>query len=90
MNTRALKRFRAKLAADEPVYGMFVTLDAPNITDMGVAIGLDWIVLDAEHGHLDWGDLMNHLRGAVRRTPGRISSSPSAAETGGPPVSTPY
>ena len=66
MNTRALKRFRAKLAADEPVYGMFVTLDAPNITDMGVAIGLDWIVLDAEHGHLDWGDLMNHLRGAVR------------------------
>src|ERR1019366_8692001 len=26
----------------------------------------DWIVIDAEHGHLDWGDIVGHLRAVVR------------------------
>ena len=66
MNVAALRRFRAKLANDEPVYGLWVTLDAASITEIAVALGLDWVVIDAEHGHLDWGDIANHLRGAVR------------------------
>lgn len=66
MNVTALQRLRAKLAADEPVYGLWVTLDAASITEMAVAMGLDWVTIDAEHGHLDWNDIVNHLRGAVR------------------------
>ena len=31
-----------------------------------MALGLDWIVVDAEHGHLDWRDIAGHLRAAVR------------------------
>ncbi|MEX2186992.1 MAG: aldolase/citrate lyase family protein [Pirellulales bacterium] len=66
MKTQALKRFRGKLANDESVYGLWVTLESASITEMAVAAGLDWVVIDAEHGHLDWGDLVEHLRATVR------------------------
>jgi 2-keto-3-deoxy-L-rhamnonate aldolase RhmA len=57
---------RQKLAANEAVYGLWVTLDSASITEMGVALGLDWIVIDAEHGHLDWHEILEHVRVAVR------------------------
>ena len=66
MNSPAIRRLRRKLAADEPVYGLWITLESPSIAEMGVALGLDWIVVDAEHGHLDWGDVLGHVRAAVR------------------------
>ena len=66
MNTRAVKALRATLAADRPAYGLWVTLDSPTVTEMAVALGLDWVVIDAEHGHLDWKDIIAHLRAAVR------------------------
>lgn len=66
MKTPALQRFRQKLAADKPVYGLYVTLESASITEMAVALGLDWVVVDAEHGHLDWGDILAHVRATVR------------------------
>ena len=54
MKTKALKRLRATLANDEPVYGLWVTLESASITEMAVALGMDWVVIDAEHGYLDW------------------------------------
>src|ERR1700751_5993901 len=66
MNTAALKKFREKLATDQPVYGLWVTLESASITEMAVALGLDWIVIDAEHGHLDWKEIVEHIRAAVR------------------------
>jgi 2-dehydro-3-deoxyglucarate aldolase/4-hydroxy-2-oxoheptanedioate aldolase len=33
---------------------------------MAVALGVDWVVIDAEHGHLDWKPIVEHLRAAVR------------------------
>jgi 2-dehydro-3-deoxyglucarate aldolase/4-hydroxy-2-oxoheptanedioate aldolase len=33
---------------------------------MAVAMDLDWVVIDAEHGHLDWREIVEHLRSAVR------------------------
>lgn len=66
MNIPALRRFRAKLAADEPAIGLWVTLESASITEMAVAAGLDWVVIDAEHGQLDWRDILAHLRAAVR------------------------
>src|SRR5215475_12741235 len=66
MKIAALQKFRKKLAADEAVYGLWVTLESPSISEMAVALGLDWIVVDAEHGHLDWKEILEHVRAAVR------------------------
>src|SRR5882672_3071000 len=66
MKTPAIDRLREKLAADRAVYGLWVTLESASISEMAVALGLDWIVVDAEHGHLDWRDILEHIRAAVR------------------------
>lgn len=66
MKTTALSRFQAKLAKDEPVFGLWVTLESATITEMAVALGLDWVVIDAEHGHLDWKDINEHIRAGLR------------------------
>jgi 2-keto-3-deoxy-L-rhamnonate aldolase RhmA/quercetin dioxygenase-like cupin family protein len=66
MKTDALRSLRRKLAAGTPVFGLWVTLESPTITEMAVALGVDWIVVDAEHGHLDWKEIVEHVRAAVR------------------------
>ncbi len=66
MKPAAQRRFRDKLAAGEPVVGLWVTLESAAITEMAVALGLDWVVVDAEHGHLDWKEINEHVRAAVR------------------------
>src|SRR5215475_13892999 len=66
MNTPALQKLRAQLGADEPVYGLWITLESASISEMAVALGLDWIVVDAEHGHLDWKEILEHIRATVR------------------------
>src|SRR5215475_14009859 len=66
MKIAALQKLRQKLAADEPVYGLWVTLESPSISEMAVALGLDWLVVDAEHGHLDWKEILEHVRATVR------------------------
>src|SRR6187455_2720964 len=66
MKTAAVQALRRKLAADAPAFGLWVTLESPSITEMAVALGADWIVIDAEHGHLDWKEIVEHLRATVR------------------------
>ncbi len=66
MKITAIEKLRAKLAADAPVFGLWVTLEAASITEMAVALGLDWVVIDAEHGHLDWKEIIEHLRATAR------------------------
>ena len=66
MKTNAIQRLRENLKADIPVFGLWVTLEAPSITEMAVVLGLDWVVIDAEHGHLDWKEIVEHLRATVR------------------------
>ena len=66
MKHRALTRFRERLANNESVLGLWVTLESATITEMAVALRLDWVVVDAEHGHLDWHDILEHIRAAVR------------------------
>src|SRR5947209_3760459 len=66
MNTTAIGTLREKLSAGQPVYGLWVTLDSASVTEMAVALGLDWVVIDAEHGALDWKDIAGHLRATVR------------------------
>lgn len=66
MNPTALAHLREKLARNETVFGLWVTLESASITEMAVAVGMDWVVIDAEHGQLDWRDILAHLRCAVR------------------------
>ena len=66
MKTAAIRRLREKFKSDEPVYGFWVTLESASLTEMAVGLGLDWVVIDAEHGHLDWNDLLQHVRATVR------------------------
>ena len=66
MNAAAIQKLRGKLGRNECAFGLWITLEAASITEMAVFLGLDWVVLDAEHGHMDWGDLVGHLRAAVR------------------------
>ncbi len=66
MKTSAIRSLRQKLSRDEPVFGLWVTLEAPTVTEMAVALGMDWVVIDAEHGHLDWKEIIEHLRATVR------------------------
>jgi 2-keto-3-deoxy-L-rhamnonate aldolase RhmA/quercetin dioxygenase-like cupin family protein len=66
MKNSAIRSLRQKLAANVTTFGMWVTLESPSITEMAVAVGLDWVVIDAEHGHLDWKEIVDHLRATVR------------------------
>ncbi len=66
MKTDALQLMRRKLKADQAVYGLWVTLESAGITEIAVHCGLDWVIVDAEHGHLDWQNILEHIRAAVR------------------------
>ena len=66
MKTKALKKLRDKLSDNEAVYGLWVTLESPSITEIAVSLGMDWVLIDAEHGHLDWKDISGHVRAAMR------------------------
>jgi 2-keto-3-deoxy-L-rhamnonate aldolase RhmA len=66
MNTLAIRKLRENLAAGQAAYGLWVTMESASVTEMAVALGLDWVVIDAEHGHLDWKEIVEHLRAAVR------------------------
>lgn len=58
---------RKKLQSKQPCYGLWVSLESPTITEIAATMGLDWVCVDMEHGHLDYQELVDHLR-AVRGT----------------------
>jgi 2-keto-3-deoxy-L-rhamnonate aldolase RhmA/quercetin dioxygenase-like cupin family protein len=66
MKTAALKKFRSRLQQQQSVVGLWVTLESASLTEMAVALGVDWVVVDAEHGHLDWKEINEHIRAALR------------------------
>lgn len=66
MKTAALKKFRSRLQQQQSVVGLWVTLESASLTEMAVALGVDWVVVDAEHGHLDWKEINDHIRAALR------------------------
>src|SRR5436309_8181821 len=57
---------KQKLKNGEKTFGLWITLEAPAITEIAVRLGLDWICIDAEHGHLDFKEVVEHLRAAGR------------------------
>ncbi len=59
---------KRKLAAGQTTVGFWVTLESPSITEIAVTLGYDWVVIDAEHGHLDFKEIQDHVR-VTRNTP---------------------
>src|SRR3989440_7902664 len=55
---------KQKLKNGEQTFGLWITLEAPTIAEIAVRMGLDWICIDTEHGHLDFREVMEHLRAA--------------------------
>lgn len=53
---------KKKLTSRKPTTGLWVTLESPTITEIAVTLGLDWVVIDAEHGHLDFKEILEHIR----------------------------
>jgi len=55
-------QLKQKLARQETTLGLWVTLESASITEIAVDMGYDWVVIDAEHGHLDFKEIQEHLR----------------------------
>ena len=55
-------KLRGRLQAGQTSYGLWITLESPALAEIAVALGLDWVCIDMEHGHLDYNDVANHLR----------------------------
>jgi 2-keto-3-deoxy-L-rhamnonate aldolase RhmA len=58
---------RKKLQSDQSTLGLWATMECASITEIAVAMNIDWVVVDMEHGHLDYKDAMDHIR-VVRET----------------------
>lgn len=53
---------RQKFRLQYTTYGLWVTLESPSITEIAGRMGFDWVVIDAEHGHLDLSNVLEHVR----------------------------
>jgi 2-keto-3-deoxy-L-rhamnonate aldolase RhmA len=62
-----LNPLKRKLAAGKTTYGLWVSLESPTITEIACELRLDWVVVDVEHGHMDFKEVVDHLR-VVRNT----------------------
>ena len=62
-----LKPLRQKLKSNQGTLGLWATMECASITEIAVTLNLDWVVVDMEHGHLDYKDAMDHIR-VVRET----------------------
>ncbi|MBI4028187.1 MAG: hypothetical protein HY360_24595 [Verrucomicrobia bacterium] len=61
---------KRKLFQGQVTLGLWITLESPTITEIAGRLGVDWVVIDAEHGHMDLKNVMEHVRVAnLMRTP---------------------
>src|SRR4051794_39830515 len=67
MKSPAIQKLRQKIAAKQAALGLWVTLESPSVTEIATTMGIDWVTVDMENGHLDWREVMEHTR-AVRGT----------------------
>ncbi|MFI2781300.1 HpcH/HpaI aldolase/citrate lyase family protein [Streptomyces sp. ALB3] len=62
MGRRSLK---ARLAAGERLYGVLLRLPSETLVEMAGVAGLDYVVIDCEHGPADTAVLQHHLTAAA-------------------------
>lgn len=71
---------KRKLEAGQTVFGSFAKLDAPAIVELYGLAGFDFLILDAEHGCLDHGQIENLVRTCERMGMSSVIRTPDAAE----------
>ena len=94
MRNQLRRRFRD----GEQTFGLWVTVESPSITEVAVALALDWVCIDMEHGHLGFQEVIGHLRAvrgsdtaALVRVPGlEMSAIKRALDMGAHGVIVPY
>lgn len=59
-----MNHLKRKLRQGRTTLGLWVTLESPSITEIATDLDLDWVLIDAEHGHLDLKEIIEHLRAA--------------------------
>jgi len=64
MSAPYVNQLKRKLRQGKTTLGLWVTLESPSITEIATDLELDWVVIDAEHGHLDLKEIVEHLRAA--------------------------
>jgi 2-keto-3-deoxy-L-rhamnonate aldolase RhmA len=57
---------KARLSRGEPTLGLWVTLEAAAVSEIAATLGLDWLVVDTEHGALDFRETLDHVRAVAR------------------------
>lgn len=62
MQPSPVAALKQKFRYGQTSYGFWVTLESPSITEIACRLGFDWLGVDAEHGHLDYRDLLEHIR----------------------------
>jgi 2-keto-3-deoxy-L-rhamnonate aldolase RhmA len=58
------QHIRDRIRRGETTCGLWVRLASSEVTELAADIGLDWVCLDLEHGHLGWDDVHRHLGAA--------------------------
>lgn len=57
-------KLREKLQNNDTAYGLWVTSEAPAVTEVAALLGIDWICIDLEHGYIDYKSIAAHLTAA--------------------------
>ena len=57
-------RLKAKLHSRRSIHGIFLPIGSPDLVEIAGAAGLDYIVIDCEHGSITEADVVNMLRAA--------------------------
>ena len=81
-NLQFTNPLRRKLHDNQPAYGLWVTLGDATVTEIAADAGVDWIVVDMEHGPLENRDLLGHLRAANGSDLAVIARLPSLSVEG--------
>ncbi len=72
--------FRARVLAREPLFGTFLFLGSITAAEIGARSGLDWVLIDQEHGGGTDADLLPQLAAvqAAAQIPGSAPDQPRA------------
>lgn len=57
-------RLRVQLRDRATTFGLWVTLESASVTEIAATLGLDWVCIDLEHGHIDFKEVLEHTRAA--------------------------
>ena len=58
------RNLKSTLERGDPAYGLWVTLESPEVTEIATELELDWVAIELEHSALGADHVVNHLRAA--------------------------